>query len=333
MTQSRSNRPRTLRYIARLSAVMLPSAMAITLTGSAVYAADEPGRDSPREITDSIAAVAPYQDSVISVPIEDGEAEKTFGEVKVRVPIDPKSPISLGTIEDPESTLTITLPTQVDVSLAKATDDGTLVYSATDDGSAIGVQIIDDGSVQIQTVIPDADAPTRYTYKIELPAGSSARTENDGSVSFINSGGVWLGGATAPRAKDADGDDVPTWFTVTSKGLTQVVDTSNVTLFPVVTAPHLGITMISKITYSKSKQGTTVHVSPSIWGRAHGINRTTVNSFKSEYKAKVSSEHNTTQMIWQLNCHAQFAPSKTSWNLDSWIHRESYMQYIINRCN
>ena len=137
MTQSHSNRPRTLHYIARLSAVALPLAMAIAFTGSAVYAADGPGRDSPDEVADSIAAVAPNQDSETSVPIEGGEATGIFGDVEVSVPIDPKSPISLGTSEDLESTLAIALPTQVDVAPAEATDDGTLVYSATADGTAL----------------------------------------------------------------------------------------------------------------------------------------------------------------------------------------------------
>ncbi len=48
--------------------------------------------------------------------------------------------------------------------------------------------------MQIQTVILDVYAPTSHKYEIELPAGSSTRIESDGSVSFIDSDGVWLGG-------------------------------------------------------------------------------------------------------------------------------------------
>lgn len=53
----------------------------------------------------------------------------------------------------------------------------------------------------------------------------------------------------------------------------------------------------------------------------------------AEYNTYVSSRYETTNMHWQLYCHAMFAPTKSRWNLDSWVRRTSLQDSVNHNCN
>lgn len=91
-----------------------------------------------------------------------------------------------------------------------------------------------------QTLISIESAKASHTYKFpfEAPAGSVSQLEEDGSVSFINDEGEYVGGITKPWAYDANGQQLETSFNVSNGVLTQTVEFDESTAFPVVADPN-----------------------------------------------------------------------------------------------
>ena len=94
------------------------------------------------------------------------------------------------------------------------------------------------GSTQILTVIKNASAPTSFAYPVEISEGGALAQNADGSVNVNDAAGNQIGYVAAPWAKDASGKNVPTHFVVTPNSITQVVETSASTAYPVVADPN-----------------------------------------------------------------------------------------------
>ena len=86
---------------------------------------------------------------------------------------------------------------------------------------------------------PGAD--TTFEVPVELPAGATLQLQTDGSVTAHAADGEVFGGFAAPWAVDAEGNDVPTSFSVTEAGLVQLVEVTEDMAFPVVADPWWGI--------------------------------------------------------------------------------------------
>lgn len=91
-----------------------------------------------------------------------------------------------------------------------------------------------------QTLISIESAEASHTYKFpfEAPSGSVSQLEEDGSVSFINDEGEYVGGITKPWAYDANGQQLETSFSLSNGVLTQTVEFDESTAFPVVADPN-----------------------------------------------------------------------------------------------
>jgi hypothetical protein len=93
--------------------------------------------------------------------------------------------------------------------------------------------VTNDGSLQVNTVIANAEAPIRYDYGLTIPEGG--RIVPAGEAFFVlNADGEPVTVIKAPWAKDANGEDVPTHFELDGTTLTQVVEFSSASAFPVV---------------------------------------------------------------------------------------------------
>lgn len=90
---------------------------------------------------------------------------------------------------------------------------------------------------QTLITIDSAAAATEYRFPLNLPQGSSAAIQSDGSVSIKDSTGLFLGGYSAPWAIDADGTTIPSTFTVEGNTLIQQVEFTTTTSFPVTADP------------------------------------------------------------------------------------------------
>lgn len=124
-----------------------------------------------------------------------------------------------------------------------------------------------DGSVQIITIIESTDAPTRYGYELGLPAGAKVEMGADGQVSVHNEDGIFLAGATAPWATDANGAAVPTRYELTGSTLTQVIDHNSTFDYPIVADPWWGQSLLSSAWMSFHIGYYVVNATATAWGR------------------------------------------------------------------
>lgn len=237
----------------------------------------------------------------------------------------------------PASTVGLQLPFASTASSAQTESPGIVSYD-NGNGSATLAVLKRDTSVQVNTIITNATAPTSYSYRLSLPAGSSPTLDADGSVSITDSADNLIGGISPAWARDANGVSVPTHYILNGTTLTQVVDTSGVHAYPVVADPWLGKALIKKTVWSYAyKSDPRLKVYPTTWGRVFS-GPALWNRQWSEVIAKTTSykaRANTTDMKEQFECHLSLAAElwKSSYNLDTVLHRTSLAAYISHKCN
>ena len=181
----------------------------------------------------AIQGVAPESLSGLAAVSRDSDtaAAATLDGGRVEVPVDPADGLSLG------ESVQIELPFAEQASDATASRLSGVVAYDNKNGSTTVPLIRADGAVQINTVIENASAPKRYDYPIGVPDGASLTQDANGTVAIVEAGGSPLRVFGEAWAKDANGDAVPTHYEVRGNTLTQVVDFTEHTAFPVVADP------------------------------------------------------------------------------------------------
>ncbi|WP_157780450.1 hypothetical protein [Leifsonia xyli] len=135
------------------------------------------------------------------------------------------------------SDVTIGLPFAGKASKAvRSQKAGVVVYNNKNGSSTVPV-VHKDGRVQISTVIDNAKAPKRYDYPIEVPSGASLVQSPQGVIAIVAGDGAPLRVFGNAWAKDAHGKAVPTHYEIVGNTLTQVIDFTEHTAFPVVADP------------------------------------------------------------------------------------------------
>ena len=157
----------------------------------------------------------------------------------VSLPTDAADGIQLA--GDDSSSVTIGLPFAQNAGEATESQvPGVVVYDNHNGSSTVPV-VRADGTVQINTVIDNANAPKRYDYPIEVPVGSSLRQDADGTVAVVTSDGAPMAVFGDAWAKDANGNAVPTHYEVSGDTLTQIVEHGPGTAYPVIADPSTGV--------------------------------------------------------------------------------------------
>jgi hypothetical protein len=82
---------------------------------------------------------------------------------------------------------------------------------------------------------------------VTLPPNSQAALLADGGLAFADASGQVFSGLNAPIALDANGQRLPTYFTIAGGTVTQHIDFSSSTAFPIV-ADHLFSKFIGAVT-------------------------------------------------------------------------------------
>jgi hypothetical protein len=154
----------------------------------------------------------------------------------VTVPTNASAGVTLGSTTN---SVTIGLPYAAHAARAVKRGSGVVSYDNNNGSSTVPI-VQKDGSVQIDTVIHGASAPSRYSYSMDMPAGASMKIHSDGSAIATDPLGAPLFFVAAPWAKDATGAVVATHYEIVGNILTQVVD-HNVqgVRYPVVADPKV----------------------------------------------------------------------------------------------
>ncbi|MDN4614151.1 DUF2599 domain-containing protein [Leifsonia sp. F6_8S_P_1B] len=228
------------------------------------------------------------------------------------------------------------LPEETSTGRPEVADDGTVVYRA-DPGSGVDVaaQVVEDGSVRIQTVIDSASAPHEFTYPLDLPEGAVLSMTADGGVVATAPGGDFLLGIRPPWAKDAEGRDVPTSYRLDGDSLVQSVASPDSAQYPMVADPWLGIALIDKVSKAWiSGKGYRYSVFPTWWGRG-GAGALARWAAWSEAKSKGGIPQTAT-LENQFLCHYDYRPLttfKSSWNLEAYARDKGYLSFMASQCN
>lgn len=277
------------------------------------------------EVLEEIVPVlgAPVGDQIKLEPVGSG--------VSVEIPVDPADAVNL---ISGDAVISVDLPSTDDARAAEVDGSGLVSYDMGD-GSSTVLAVKNDGSIQINTVIADSTAPTRFAYPLEVPEGSSVTLNREtGTVSITAADGTWIGGVAPAWATAADGSTVATHYELDGDTLIQVVEhDASTTSYPVVADPWLGIGLIDGAKWiTRDSRGKTLSVTPGWFNRINAADGNVIREGWAEVVKRVPSA-NTTQMYWQYKCHQVFAPFKSTWNLDTWVRRSSYTDSVAHGCN
>lgn len=217
------------------------------------YAAEE--TVNPDEVVQTIQDVRPVTAvGGDSVEVTGMGLVADAGGLQVSVPNDPKAGIVLGT---GDAAIAVGLPFSDNAdAAAMPSDSGVAVYDNNNASHTVPI-IRDDGGVQITTVIENASAPRQYAYPVSLPDGLTLERGVDGDVSATPAGSsIPALYVAAPWAKDANGAPVPTHYEVSGNTITQVVDFSEQSSFPIVADPATYVDYTTASVINVSRLGT-----------------------------------------------------------------------------
>ncbi len=264
---------------------------------------------------DTVANAAPVDSSVAGRNV----IELSVADTNVSVPVDPATGVSLSS---DRGTASIGLPFAADAADAVRERPGVVSYD-NGNGSRTVPVVLKDGSVQINTVIENANAPALYDYPITVPDGSTLVANEDGSVFAMDDSGAISLLIGAPWAKDANGKDIPTSYEITGTTLTQKVDhsqTKDVT-YPVVADPWLGVDLIERASIEFHSKGYKVNVVPTLWGRIYS-GLLVLGAHESELRTKLGRNawRITPTIREQFNCHIiGNIFEQGEYNMESWL--------------
>ena len=200
---------------------------------------------------DQVLATSPTSESVASL---DAQAAAVDGNV-----------VTVGSGDSPVA-VTVPVSEQPNVAIEEG-----LVSLADDSSYSIVPTVIEDGSVAIHSVLNSAEAPRAFDYILGLQAGAVVQVdEASGSATALNADGSVAVMVAAPWATDANGRSIPTHYSVSGHTLTQHVEVTAESAFPVVADPWLGVELVAAYSFNfVSGSGWRLNVDPTLWARGY----------------------------------------------------------------
>ncbi|MGD6740632.1 hypothetical protein ACOKM3_02175 [Streptomyces sp. BH106] len=198
-----------------------------------------------------------------------------------------------GTIDIPRSasdSVTMTGPSGEKMGIDLPVDDldssgksesGTVAYATGDAPVATAVQATTDGDIRTLMTLKDKTAPNQFSFALDLPEGVELSvgdsgeilmtkdvTLDDAEVDSVLSDGetadaldpdgdglvtLVVGEIEPPWAQDANGASLPTSYEVSGSTVTQTIETSDDTAYPVVADPKVSFGWWIYVRWSKSE--------------------------------------------------------------------------------
>lgn len=271
-------------------------------------------------------------DESVPLEVDPGTGDVWNEERTVSIGADSSGLVSVETLED---TLGIKLPVEHS-DMLEFTDSSELASWEDDDGVTFTPLVKPEGDVQVNTIIPNSDAPRQYVYDLMIPDYASVE-ETGGAHLFLDADGQMVAGLAPAWAVDANGAPVPTHFEIDGKTVTQTVDFSTTTAFPVVADPFLGKKLFKSIgtkygkyygvytnvvTLNLSTWGWAVYtgVGGGVAGVAAGqiiLNTNGWNEALAKGGTVKTQLQSKSSMRQQFSCHALGAIAAGTWELET----------------
>ncbi|MEU8436279.1 hypothetical protein AB0F18_25925 [Streptomyces sp. NPDC029216] len=195
----------------RTAAVLVAAiAGAVVLAGNPASAADHSPAEQAARTATAVERAASGTGDVIA---DDSGVLASTAAAWTRVPA------------DAASTVGIALSPSRDAA-GIPTANGTVIYPGAAGTGSLAAQALDDGGIRLLVTLDNAQAPTEYRFRLDLPEGATLVRQ-----------GETIGAFEAPWAKDAHGAPVPTAYRIEGTTLVQSITVTERTAFPLVADP------------------------------------------------------------------------------------------------
>ncbi len=189
--------------------------------------------------------------SEINRDIEITESEyKAKGDcININIPLSGENPVV--TEMDCGESIAMNLPKEISGEKGIITNDGTVVYNSYSKNLAVSVQALQENRrgvkfdyVRTLITINNSNAPQKYSFDFELPENYNLVKDYDyadefdcGQVFVVNNENETICTIDPAWAKDADGENLETYYEIEGNTLIQVVCFDQNTAFPVIADP------------------------------------------------------------------------------------------------
>ncbi|MEU5773563.1 hypothetical protein ABZ819_09750 [Streptomyces venezuelae] len=181
-----------------------------------------------------------------------GSGQTDEGKVTVTAPATADGDVLL---DAPNADVALGLPETKGIA-GVAAGAGTVVYPDAAPSTDIAVQPTTDGAARTLVTLKDAKAPTKHEFEVKLPEGAALTEDGENGFLITKAHGERtevLGAIDAPWAKDANGKPVATSYHLSGDKLTQTIDATADTAFPVVADPKVSLGWSIYLRFSKKE--------------------------------------------------------------------------------
>lgn len=205
-------------------AVAVAAAMTLAINSPPAFAEGEVSSDLEQLLADIAPEISEETDLRLAPDIS------TDGATPVISPID--------IVSDVAEEEVLLVPPKISIDFANGVErtspDGVVEFSTDNAESAAFMQPIENG-FRLLTSTSSPGGPSSFAYTLDVPV--EAQLADRGEHLFIVADEETIAIIPQPWAKDASGEDVPTWYSLEEGTLTQYLDLSAVSAFPVVADP------------------------------------------------------------------------------------------------
>lgn len=243
--QSKTSDSRRLRFM--LTAITTSASVIATfsfgISGVSATESQEGTRVSAEAITKAIVrsgaelVANPTLTSAIqkNFPVQTSEISVNNGDLlSVLLPASLTEGVKLSV---PDFELRVDLPNASEAGPAELLPNGMVGYPSS--GPSANALVPLERGVQMLSVISDRSAPEAYDYRLSFPEGYQLETTPDGAALIVDLVGTEKVVFEPAWAWDANGQSIPTHYSVSGDTLTQVVEHQNLdsVAYPVVADP------------------------------------------------------------------------------------------------
>ncbi|MDE0700705.1 MAG: hypothetical protein F4Y27_08205 [Acidimicrobiaceae bacterium] len=126
--------------------------------------------------------------------------------------------------------------TATDALVETGSAHGSRAASATKGANYVALVNNDGFSVLVELLSRESDR--EYAFDVGVPEGAMLILTDEGSVDVLGNDRYTIGSFETPWALDAEGREIPTRFEVEAKTITQIIETDENTVYPVVADPR-----------------------------------------------------------------------------------------------
>lgn len=198
-----------------------------------------PERDGASEVAALVNEVAPRQ-GTLRTPVAHTEGVSVVNAGRSSVPLDGKSPIEVA--GGPEGLpIKVSLPSEVDVYEGETAADGTVVFEGRGNSADAAIQILDNDSVKLHTVLSSPKSGTTFSYS--FAKGLVVEPGHDGGAYLVrplaDGESEIVAEIAPPWARDASGAAVATDYEFDGNRIIQKIYPTAEAEYPIVADPKV----------------------------------------------------------------------------------------------